>query len=410
MKLTKIELENYRGYKKETIEFTNGLNTFIGDGASGKSSILKAIKFVIENDQSGKNPSTWILDKKDKIKKGEHCAVTLYTDTGHKIKRERTSSKNMYVIDNKEPLFNFGKSGIPEEVKEIFNINDVNLQSQFEPHFLISEKPGQIAKTLNKMVNLEIIDKSISNIKSIVREIKRDKENSDNNLKKYEEELTKFQFLDTMEKDINILGDIIEKKTFFEKKNKDLTTKKNSIQEYNKSISEIEKVSRNKKVVDSILACYLNMESNKEKRENLIESQKNIQKYKNKLNDVFILIEEKDNVNDLLSLFEKRSLLIKEYNEMLTHIENIEEYSKRLKRHKDNSSNIILCDHIISLYTKADNLNNMKKDIEESFFNIQKYNDKIKSLKKNVQENSEKIIGQECPTCGQEIKDIGGIC
>ena len=49
MKIEKIEIENFRGYKgKHTLEFDSHINVFVGVNGAGKSSILDLIAMFID--------------------------------------------------------------------------------------------------------------------------------------------------------------------------------------------------------------------------------------------------------------------------------------------------------------------------------------------------------------------------
>ena len=45
--MKRIKLENFRCYKEQTIDFKSGINLLIGDNATGKTTILKACKYVL---------------------------------------------------------------------------------------------------------------------------------------------------------------------------------------------------------------------------------------------------------------------------------------------------------------------------------------------------------------------------
>ena len=43
MKITKLELLNFRNYEKQKIKFNNNINIFYGDNAQGKTNIIESI-------------------------------------------------------------------------------------------------------------------------------------------------------------------------------------------------------------------------------------------------------------------------------------------------------------------------------------------------------------------------------
>src|SRR5207253_965695 len=70
---------------------------------------------------------------------------------------------NKYVLDGKL-LKAFGDSKVPDEVAALLNVDDANFQRQLDLHFWFNETPGQLAKALNKIVNLELIDRSLAEV------------------------------------------------------------------------------------------------------------------------------------------------------------------------------------------------------------------------------------------------------
>ena len=93
--------------------------------------------------------------------------VVLDTNDG-KLKRERNRSTiNRYIV-NKQELKAL-RTNVPTEVRNLTKMNFVNLQKQHEPYFLLNEKPGQVAKKLNELANLQIMDKALQIANSFIR-------------------------------------------------------------------------------------------------------------------------------------------------------------------------------------------------------------------------------------------------
>lgn len=51
--MREIRLENFRCYTDLSVSFRSGVNLFVGDNATGKTSILKACKYVLSSFFSG---------------------------------------------------------------------------------------------------------------------------------------------------------------------------------------------------------------------------------------------------------------------------------------------------------------------------------------------------------------------
>ena len=68
MYISRMELNNFRCFKgRHSMEFNEGMNFFVGNNNSGKTTIFKAVEFI----QSGKNIEDWI----SKDANSEHVSV-----------------------------------------------------------------------------------------------------------------------------------------------------------------------------------------------------------------------------------------------------------------------------------------------------------------------------------------------
>lgn len=85
-------MKNFESHKNSSIHLSKGLNVLIGESGHGKSSVLRAIKWVVENNPTGKSM----------IRIGERkTSVTLVLSTGYEITRftgEKNHDKNGYII------------------------------------------------------------------------------------------------------------------------------------------------------------------------------------------------------------------------------------------------------------------------------------------------------------------------
>jgi exonuclease SbcC len=163
-----LQITNFESHKDSKLEFCNGVNSIIGPTDVGKSTIINALNWVIYNKPGGDSfRSHWGGGTKTKIEL-ENYIVT----------REK-GKENKYCLGYKESSYNeapkgdsykaFGQ-GVPEDIKKALNFSDVNLQEQFDSPFLLSESSGEVAKFLNKIVHLDIIDTSIKNINKTLRD------------------------------------------------------------------------------------------------------------------------------------------------------------------------------------------------------------------------------------------------
>lgn len=146
--LNAIDIVNYQSHKSTSIEFVPGFNVITGTSDAGKSAILRAMLWAINNRPSGEAFKSWFAKKDDTV------SVSMEFDNDW-FTKERTS-KNKYITetDTYEAL----RSDVPEPISAIHNIVDYNIQTQFQPYFLLQNSSGDRAKMLNELVGLNIID------------------------------------------------------------------------------------------------------------------------------------------------------------------------------------------------------------------------------------------------------------
>ncbi len=107
----------------------------------------------------------------------------------------------------RDPFRAFNKD-VPEEIAELINMSEINWQRQFDAPFLLSESSGEVARRLNKIVNLDVIDSSLTKIQQKVRAIKNELEHK----KEYSEELDKaieeLAYVDDLEEKVIALEEL----------------------------------------------------------------------------------------------------------------------------------------------------------------------------------------------------------
>ena len=183
-----LKLENIQSHKNTEITFDKGINCIVGSTDKGKSAVIRGLLWAVENRPLGieKLGSHWIFN--DKNKQVLPMSVTVVKN-GKKLIRKRTKDSNQYVIGDKE--LNVVKSDIPEEVSDFFKLSETNIQRQLDSPFLLSNTSGETARYFNNMVNLDIIDRVLSDVESEKRKIKGNIENSKERIETLNDKLNK---------------------------------------------------------------------------------------------------------------------------------------------------------------------------------------------------------------------------
>lgn len=165
MPLKCIQLENWQNHERRIVHFDPACTVLVGPNGSGKSAIIRALEWVLFNTWEGKADGF--------IRWGaESATVRLWTDR-HVIRRHKGGSKNLYALDGVEIQFDsVNRRTVPEVITTAHLLSQDNFQGQLDSAFWFSLTPGEVVRSLNKIVNLEEIDASLSRAKSKVSEAK----------------------------------------------------------------------------------------------------------------------------------------------------------------------------------------------------------------------------------------------
>ncbi len=270
--IEKIELVNFESHKKTNLDLVNGVNVIVGASDSGKSSCLRGINWVINNRPLGDDfRSYW----------GGKTSSSIVINS-NKIERIRTDTENLYIVngDYEHPFKAFGND-VPEEIKKLINFSDVNFQYQMDAPFLFSETSGEVAKYINQIINLEIIDNTLANIEKMKRDYTKKLENERVLLSSNQDELSKYSNLEELEK-------LVSKAEILEKKINDIETKKENLISISEKIvslkSAIKKIDgylKIEKVLEKSIEINKKIDMNKSKIDSLNNFVKNMNQCSN---------------------------------------------------------------------------------------------------------------------------------
>lgn len=183
MRLISLELCDFQAHKHILVEFGPACTVIRGPTDVGKSAILRALRWVCQNDIAGD----------DFIREGaKRTVVTLQVRQGktkHTVQRIRGSGTNSYELDGKE--YKSFNNGVPEDIAKLLNLNEINFQAQHDSPYWFAETAGEVSRRLNAIIDLSVIDTTLSNIAAEVRKAQERKtiseERLNQNKKEYEE-------------------------------------------------------------------------------------------------------------------------------------------------------------------------------------------------------------------------------
>lgn len=218
--IRKIILENFQSHKYSVIELNEELNVIVGPSDSGKSAIIRGLKWALYNEPAGDYF----------IREGEReASVTVEFSDNIKVKRYRSKSKNSYHLfkrDGEEVIYEGFGTNVPEEIIDAIDIKKIHLDSdesasinlgeQLDGAFLLSEKTSVRASAIGRLVGVNVIDDALREGLKDNRNISTIIKNLDSTIIKIEAELEKYDYLTELSKIINKIEEIktvIQEKT-----------------------------------------------------------------------------------------------------------------------------------------------------------------------------------------------------
>ncbi len=153
-----IKIRNYQSHRLSILNLSGGVNVITGISQSGKTAILRALNWVINNRPSG---SRYI----NQFAKDKSTSVEIVVD-GDTIRRKRTGRFNGYELTHRETKTAYSgmSTAVPDKIVELLNISDLNIQHQLDVPFLITDSAGKISKTINRVTKLEKADEWVTAI------------------------------------------------------------------------------------------------------------------------------------------------------------------------------------------------------------------------------------------------------
>jgi exonuclease SbcC len=194
-----LEIVNFQSHENSVLEFVPGLNVVSGTSDSGKSAIIRSLIWAFFNKPSGFGFRSVFAHE------SEETSVGIEFPEGYFIRR-RTAKGNINEYEDKLGTHSALRTDVPESVSALSNITELNVQRQLDPYFLLQESPGEVARRLNGIVNLNIIDDSVKRVNRIVTEGNFKVSFLEEQLEQQEKALEQFEDYDEIAKELEALN------------------------------------------------------------------------------------------------------------------------------------------------------------------------------------------------------------
>jgi chromosome segregation ATPase len=336
--LQRLRIRNFQIHKDVDLIFDPKITSIIGQSDVGKSSLLRAIRWLALNKPRG-----------DGFMRVGESSMTVAAKFGKTaVRRHRDKSDNLYQIGKEKTYRAFGND-VPNAVQALVNLDEINFQQQHDPPFWFSLSAPEVGRQLNKIVDLEVIDRVTKKLSADIRSRKA--------------------ALDVTQQRLDDATELVEQTSF--------------VKELDEELSVLEtrdaKIKKARQRAYSLAGCLSDLATQIKRRESLVD----------KVNDAEAVIKAGKAKFDLqASILSLRKL-----------IDYIGIVEKKAKRKVPNLSVLeIMVDDLKQDQRQVRNLRTLLSDIRSVQSNMEQTTAKLSKLKERFKTE----FGGVCPVCGSE--------
>lgn len=407
--IKKIILENFQSHKYTEVVLNEKLNVIVGPSDSGKTAIIRAIKWALYNEPAG----DFFIREGEK----EVSVILIFSDNTQ-LTRHRSKTKNVYELkyNNGEELRleGFG-TGVPDEIKESIGIykinldgketNSISLAEQLEGPFLLSEKTSTRASAIGQLVGVDVIDEALTEVLKDVKTLNITKKNLEEEINQLNEEIKTYDNLEQLKITLKSVSNIREQISKSQESLDKLNHNHNLLKKLDYEISSLEEMKNKLNRLDNIDEILTSLESLYTKHWHLSNYNRNIKKMnmnieKNEkllkeLQDIDLSAEKENKLANLLKQYNRLLNANKHYNEVREEILNLRNNLTVLTTFLNQEDSI---DRIQEVYKRLlflinlkDRLDKVKSSIDKGKYYIEKFKyiddalEKNRLLEKNIQ-------------------------
>ena len=357
--ITSLHIQNFQSHPDTKLEFDPGVNVIVGSSDSGKTAIIRALRWAVWNKPLGDAfRSDW----------GGDTSVTAFLDFGAgSVERFKGKGGDRYAVWKEGQLDEtklkaFGTTP-PEEVDRLFNIKELNLQSQLDSPFLLSQSAGEVARYFNRIARIDQIDSSMQTVERWVRKINQDIASQESQITQHQQTLQEFEYLDKMESEVEVLEDMQSRR---------------------------DKTARGSQTLETKL--------------------KELQQVEEEMEAQILAVRAEQAVGDILALFDRKDTVQTRILALSKVIEESDRVKKQAGELKEEISSEKLVTGLLELYQE-------QEKVAERFQRLGRALTQYRTTKKEYEEQQTKLeeleqqwhehFPNECPMCGSRVEEDG---
>lgn len=186
--LTRLEVGNFKSHKNTDVTLTPGINVIIGETDKGKTALMSAIRWVATGKPRGDSVKSWW---------GGKTSVKLSFGDNTTVEKTRVGTGTIFTVDGRP--FKSTDANSPPEVDAALGLpEELCIQRQLDPVYMLSKTGGQAAATINSVVDMDVVTGSQSEGLRAVRQCKSELDVATGEREAAEEEVESYEFLDDL--------------------------------------------------------------------------------------------------------------------------------------------------------------------------------------------------------------------
>lgn len=433
-KIARVILDNFQAHEHTEVDFDNGLNIIVGESNNGKTSILRGIMWVIDNQPLG---TDFIMAGKD------NCYVRIEYDDSTFIERGRTLKDTGYYkvgfIDENgnltHQMYRGFTNAVPVEVANVHQMPKVNITKDIETHlnvlsqldgpFLLTESPLVKASAIGRITGTHVVDDAIKESNKTIQSNNKLIKNYEKELEEKQNELQALPNIQLMSDFTQVYAAVVARIKKLELDIDDIGSRLIQIEKLDINIAQqqkqyteccimksiqpiVDSAIDKQRTVNGLSVYYANYQRNGED----IRKQEEVLANTQMLTTIKPIVDKAYDTKQFIDQLEAKMTMCSRVA--------LDESSARASGNMYNSyrnilNNVIvhcrlLYDYIVRLDPKLNEITNLEALQDSAVQNIASVKRTVKriegSMKKVQQEKNEFIVSNGiCPCCGQKVEE-----